>query len=240
MKPSRLSALTGLVSLLTLGSGCSDDAPTPEVAPVEVVSVAEHQQEPALTPSVQSPKQTPLNPEYTTMTNANLQYPLVSVADRGTTQSVEEAAKVRKVAAYIINASTDIELVTYESPTSGVQQIQRTEAVLTVGSNIYTVLVVNLDETKSTDEYDQLNVTIIPKRSTKGSSPLEIIDRGLDGNVNYMASPYKKAMKLFDRTLLPDTKYTSDVGSKLENRELAQFLYTTALDKIIAFYETNK
>ncbi len=51
MKRSRLSALTGLVGLLTFG--CSDDVPAPEVVPVEAVSVVEHPATPQRTPREQ-------------------------------------------------------------------------------------------------------------------------------------------------------------------------------------------
>lgn len=53
MKRPRLSALTGLVSLLTFGSSCSEDAPVPEASPVDAVSVAEHPQAPQRTPRQQ-------------------------------------------------------------------------------------------------------------------------------------------------------------------------------------------
>ncbi len=238
MKRPRLSAFTGLVSLLTFGSGCSNDGSTPEATPV-VRTTPDYA---TASPSVKEPKHPILSPFYTTMKWGNLQYPLVSVADRMTTLNMQEATNVRNVSEYVINKDKQLGLVKYDSFPEEQIDFQRVQVIMKIGRDEYIITVANMDETKNSDEeygnYDVLFLTIRPNASKKNNDIIEFRDTGLDGNVNFMESTNK--ISLFGHKLTADTRFSHDVDFRLENREIAQTLYTTALDRIIAFYERNK
>ena len=162
MKRSRLSAFSGLVSLLTFSSGCSDDVPAPEVA--QAVSVA---QQPVVqttpdyrtaSPPVEELKPVSLDPRYSTQKNGNLQYPLVSTAVSGTTLNMEEAAKARKAVELVINYDRKSGVKYNFFPEEQIAY-QRVQAVMKIKLDEYTITAANMDESrKSEDESDNYYV----------------------------------------------------------------------------------
>ena len=169
MKRSRLSALTGLVGLLTFG--CSDDVPAPEVTPIEAVSVVQTTPDyRTASPPVEELKPVSLDPRYSTQKNGNLQYPLVSIADGGTTLNMEEAAKARKAVELVINNDRKSG-VKYNSFPEEQIAYQRVQAVMKIKLDEYTITAANMDESRKSedesDNYDVLYLIIKPNVTKK-------------------------------------------------------------------------
>ena len=240
MKRSRLSAL---VFSAALESGCIVDTTENAYVPPQRTPVVQTTPDyRTASPPVEELKPVSLDPRYSTQKNGNLQYPLVSTAVSGTTLNMEEAAKARKAVELVINNDRKSG-VKYNSFPEEQIAYQRVQAVMKIKLDEYTITAANMDESrKSEDEsetYDVLFLTIKPNVTKNNTNVVTFEDTGLDGDVNFMESPREKAITLFGRKISANTNFSTR-ANRLGNKEIAQTLYMTALEKIIEFYEQKK
>lgn len=261
MKRIGLSAVTELVSLLTFGSGCNGNAPTPEVAPLpQRASIQENLSLEQAVSSYnyglyeygsESPTSAPRKGIELSPVGGNLKYSLVAVPDEGTVLDPKKTEKVKRVVEHLFAKDKQPKLISYDdSPHGWEESLQRVEVVARISPGRYTITALNFSciGGNSRCNEDELSLSILPN-GRKEYGQIIFMDWGLDGTVDYMGPysllPFEKPLKLFGRTLLADTRYTprddrSRIDQQLDKKAVADTLYTTALDRIIAFYEKKQ
>ncbi len=249
MKTIRTLSALVMSAALEIGCNTSETQDVTSYVPIET--------RPAYTPVLppaeyESHAPTPLPTRETTELSPpseTLKFPLVAIADEGTTLNPKKTRKVKKVVEYLFTKDKQPPLLSYDDSNNGWDALQRVEVVARISSVSYTITALNFSYTGtgSRGHEDQLSISISQKERNK-NNPITFEDKGLDGHVDYMGpwslSPFEEPVTLFGRTLPVNTRYAPrdtrvSIDPQLSKNEVADTLYTRALDRIIQFYENK-
>jgi len=162
-----------------------------------------------------------------------LRYPLVSVADKGTTPDETKAAKARKVAEYAVTRNKQQGLRSYNPNSTIGNDYQGVQAVMTIDGQRYTVWIANHNENAKLTLPDMMSVWVRPEGTTGQSELTTFTDTGLDGRCDFGIIPAKVSGT--GKQLL----FREEAGRPegVEHKQRFQSLYDQTLDKLVKFYE---
>ena len=159
-------------------------------------------------------------------------YPLTSTPDSGTVLNPELAARVRRLAEYVMTRSNQPGLLSYNLNTADpLSDYETVRAQMAVDGKRYTVYVANANENSPSGLRELIRIWERPD-GTRGAEDITyLIDYGLDGKCNFGRIPEKHSPTgqeiIFDR----------DKPGDSEHSELFQNIYKEILDRLIAYYE---